>query len=200
MEDDLMKVNAGQPERVVTYGEFDLALSRLEDLEQRQRTARVSGVASERQPEPDLGEPVGDVAEQKIRQVYQDIKDEERRQREDERQREREQRRREREDYLSGVYGNHLQLLAKELSLTPNQSAAISQALEVRKQSMMKMYDSWGLSREERQQKGVPEWDEVNKAYDDTVKQVLNQEQYEQYKRKRLDDFSGRSRRGGRGR
>ena len=62
------------------------------------------------------------------------------------------------------------------------------------------MYDGWGLSREERQEKGILEWDEVNKAYDDTVKQVLNQEQYEQYKRKNLDDFSGRGRRGRRGR
>jgi hypothetical protein len=150
--------------------------------------------------EPGSGEPVGDVSEQKIRQVYHDIKDEERRAREEEKQRQREQQRREREDYLVGVYSGHLKLLTKELSLTPNQETGISQALDVRKQSMMEMYDGWGLSREERQEKGIPDWDEVNKIYDNTVKQVLSQEQYEQYKRKRLDDFSRRGRRSGRGR
>jgi len=200
IENDMQKVSASQPERVVTFGEFDLALSRIEDLERRERMPNISKEERSKAAGQGSGEPVGSLSEQKIRQVYQDIKDEEHRAREEERQKQREQQRREREDYLATVYSEHLQLLGKELSLTPNQEAGISQALEVRKQSMMKMYDGWGLSREERQEKGILEWDEVNKAYDDTVKQVLNQEQYEQYKRKNLDDFSGRGRRGRRGR
>jgi hypothetical protein len=200
IENDLRRVADSQPERVVTFGEFDLALSRIEDLERRERMPRISKAGRVEAAESGSGEPVGDVAEQKIRQVYQDIKDEERRAREEERQRQREQQRREREEYLAGVYDNHIQLLTKELSLTPNQETGVRQALDARKQSMMKMYDSWGLSREERRQRGVPEWEEVNKTYDNTVKQVLSQEQYTQYKRKGLDDFSGRSRRGRRGR
>lgn len=200
LENDIRGMSDSEPERVVTFGEFDLALSRIEDLERRERLPRVSKVGPEKVAGPGSGEHVGNIEEQKIRQVYQNIKDEERRAREEERQKQREQQRREREDYLVGVYSNHLQLLTKELSLTPNQETGISQALDVRKQSMMKMYDGWGLSREERQEKGIPDWDEINKAYEDTVKQVLNQEQYEQYKRKNLDDFSRRGRRGGRGR
>ncbi len=195
VEGDLRGIAASRPERIVTYDEFELALSRLEDLERRERMPRVSESGSAKETEPGSIEPAGDVAEQKIRRVYQDIKDEERRAREEERQKQREQQRREREEYITGVYDSHLQLLMKELSLTPNQETGVRQALEARKQSMMKMYDSWGLSREERQERGIPEWEEVNKAYDNTVKQVLNQEQYEQYKRRNLDDFSGRGRR-----
>jgi len=201
IENTLQKTARPQPGRAVTFEEFDLALSRLEDLERRESEPRLAGAQSGQTSESSSGDsPAGDLTEQRIRQVYDNIKDEERRKREEEREKQREEQRKEREEYLTSVYTGHLDLLSKELALTPNQERAVRQALEVRKQSMMKMYDSWGLSREERRDQGIPEWEEVNTAYDTSIKQILNQEQYEQYKRKRLDDFSGRGRRGGQGR
>jgi hypothetical protein len=201
IENTLQKTAGAQSGRAVTYEEFDLVLSRLENLERREREPRAANVKSGVEPESAPGDlPPGDLAEQKIRQVYEDIKDEERRKREEEREKQREEQRRERENYVTGVYTEHLDRLCRELALTPNQERAVRQALEVRKQSMMRMYDSWGLSREERKDRGILEWDEVNAIYDTSIKQILNQEQYEQYKRKRLDDFSGRGRGGGQGR
>lgn len=190
-----------QSEKSLEYEDFEILLSRLDSIERQIRQIQNSpGVtADSSNPTPDAT--ADDVSEQAIRKVYKDIKEEERRKQEEEWQKRREERWQETQEWLVNVYNERLALLTKELSLTPNQEVGVRQALDARQESVLKIYGRWQLPEEERNAGNAPSWDDINKAFEDSMKQILDGLQFKAYKDKHLDDFNrGRGRGRDRGR
>lgn len=181
------------------FEETDALLARLDALERKVNKLPSLDLTSPDQSDSEVGEFFTRAAEEKAREVYQQMKEQERREQEEERQRRREERWERTRERLTDTYNERLVLLTKELSLTPNQETDVREAINVRKESVLKVYANWYRPREERTD-DVPSWDEINKAFDTSIKQILDAQQYRTYKKKHLDDFNrgrpGRRRRG----
>lgn len=201
LENRLEAVSTRQAEQDVASGDFEILLARIDMLERKlKETAALEAMAGADPANPEVRETLARTAEEKAREVYKDMKDEEKRKQEEEWQRRREENRREREEYLAKVYNDRLVLLTKELSLTPNQEAAVNEAFAARKDGLMKLYGNWGRGNDESRE-NTPSWEDVNNTFNASMKQILDAQQYKTYKKKGLDDFSGRRGRGrGRGR
>ncbi len=196
LERQLETVTTRQAELDVAGGDFEVLLARIDMLDRKlKESAALEGMAGADPTNPDVRETLARTAEEKAREVYKDMKAEEQRKRDEERQKQREEHRREREEYLVKVYDERLARLTKELSLTPNQEAAVREAFNTRKDGIMKLYGNWGRGGGDSG-RNTPSWDDVNNTFNTTMKQVLDAQQFKVYKDKKLDDFSGRRDRG----
>jgi hypothetical protein len=182
----------------LTDEDLDVLLSRLNTLDRRVKELSSAEAGELDESTLEVREVLARAAEEKAREVYKDMKDEERRKQEEQWQRRREERWQETQDWLENVYNERLVLLTKELSLTSNQEVQVREAIDARKATVLEIYANWQLPENERRD-NLPSWDEINKNFDNAMKQTLDQQQYRTYKQKRLDDFNrGRGR--GRGR
>lgn len=179
--------------------DFEILVARLNDLETRINKIATGELAASNPSSPVIKGNVPPATEATVRQVLQNIEEEKRRKEEEDRRRRQEERWQETQEWLTNVYNERLVLLTKELNLSANQEANVRAAIDARKDSVLKVYAHWRLPEEERQGNEPPSWDDINKAYDESMKQILEQQQYKTYKQKRLDDFNrgrGRGRRG----
>lgn len=194
LETEILKIKSSEPENNVAYEDFEILLTRLNDMEERFKSLSAENLASN-PANPEVGNLTA-VAEQKAREVYENMKQEERRKQEEEWQRRREERQKETEQWLDKVYSDRLVLFTKELSLTPTQEVSIGNILQTRKDMILKMYSGGRMDEEERQRQGIPSMEEINKTFDASIQQILNQQQYQIYKEKNLNDFNRRGNRG----
>jgi hypothetical protein len=179
-----------------SYADFEILLARLDMLDKQVRDLSLAGLAVGDPADPEVRDALARAAEEKARQVYQDMKDEEQRKREEEWRKRQEERWQETQDWLTNVYNERLALLTKELSLTPNQEACVRDALSARREEVLKIYAGWN-NQDQGSEDTRPSWDNINQAFDTAMKQLLDQSQYKSYKDKHLDDFN-RGRGGGR--
>ena len=199
VEAQLRDGSGGRSEGAVSDEDFEALLSRLDAVERGVKSVSNASPGALEKSSPEIREILAREAEEKAREVYKDMKDEERRKQEEEWRQRREERWKETQEWLTNVYSERLALLTKELSLTPNQEAAVGEAIDARRESVLKIYARRQVPEDERPAGEVPSWDDINKAYETSMKQILNQEQHKKYKQKHLDDFNrGRGR--GRGR
>ena len=95
-------------------------------------------------------------------------------------------------DYLGTVYKKHTEILAKELNLSSRQQREVSKLLERRKNDLLALRypaDNQPQGREswrEYQNK----YTEVNTKYEENMKKILSNNQFENYKSKSLDNFN----------
>lgn len=188
---------SGGSESYISPEDFEAILARLDMVERKVKELSLLELAGSDPANPGIRENLSNVAEDKAREVYKNMKEEERRKQQEEWQRRREEHERETQEWLVNVYNDQLAKITKELSLTPNQEVGVREALNVRKDSVQKVYAGYRMSEEERRSNAIPSWDDINKTFEASMKQILDQQQFKTYKEKHLDDFNrGRGRRG----
>jgi hypothetical protein len=197
--DKLEEVADRQARTSVQNEDFEILVTRLNILEDRIGGLSTGKLAGPAPSDSGVAGEVPATTEATVRQVLQNIEEEKRRKEEEDRQRRREERWQETQEWLTNTYNERLALLTKELNLTSSQEVGVRETIEGRKDSVLKIYAHWRLPENERQGNEPPSWDDINKAYDNSMRQVLDTQQYKIYKDKNLDDFNrGRGR--GRGR
>jgi len=200
LETEILKIKASDPEDSIAYEDFEIVLARLNEMDSRIKSHSSPKLVASSSSTPVVKENLTNLAEEKAREVYENMKQEEKRKQEEEWQRRREERQRETEEWLANVYKDRLALFTKELSLTPTQEVSIRDTLNVRREMILKMYSGGRMSEEERQRQGIPSMDDINNTFNASMQQILNQQQFNTYKEKNLDNFNNRGRGRGRGR
>lgn len=89
-----------------------------------------------------------------------------------------------RAEWLTEVYNRASDRLQSELALTPHQTDNVKILLDWRKEQMMLVYDET-IPNEQK-----PDWQAVNTNFDERIRTIINAQQYQIYKEKRLDNFN----------
>lgn len=95
------------------------------------------------------------------------------------------QQRVEREKWMDDRYTAYIDRVMAELGPNAGQIDQLRVAIAERKANMMKLYDP-EIADEDKKS-----WQDTNAEFDQKVQGILSQGQYQVYKEKRLDDFSG---------
>ncbi len=204
LETHLSSLPAGSGQEGLPLEDLEIILSRLDALDQKVKLLSVGrSVSGEGAPVAEVEDLLAKAAEEKARQVYKNMKEEERRQAEAQMQQRREEWQKQMEDRVTNTYKEHLALLVKELSLTPNQEAAVAEAIDVRKEATLKRFQRRRQrpprSQEQRGETEGPSREEIGNKFEESMKQILDAQQYKTYKEKGLDNVDrGRGRPWGR--